>query len=101
MCLPKESVPAPPKGKAPLPARWNLMLGNFLGGHPCRYTFLCIAGRSLSRMRGSPLGGVCVWGRRLARVRFIVPLRAAAALPPDAAWVWCELVWMRGVRPLW
>ena len=58
MCLPKRNVPGPPKRKALLLVRWNLMLAETLYVViPKQDTFLCIADRSLSRLRGSPLPG--------------------------------------------
>ena len=72
MCLPKRNVPGPPKRKALLLVRWNLMLAETLYVViPKQDTFLCIADRSLSRLRGSPLTGAGCRGP-VARVGGIV-----------------------------
>ncbi len=58
LCLPKRNVPGPPKRKALLLVRWNLLLAETLYVViPEQDTLLCIADRSLSRLRGSPLPG--------------------------------------------
>ena len=63
MCLPKRNVPGPPKRKALLLVRWNLLLAETLYVViPKQDTLLCIADRSLSRLRGSPLPGTGCWG---------------------------------------
>ena len=72
MCLPKRNVPGPPKRKALLLVRWNLMSAETLYVViPKQDTFLCIADRSLSRLRGSPLTGAGCRGP-VARVGGIV-----------------------------
>ena len=87
MCLPKRNVPGPPKRKALLLVRWNLLLAETLYVViPKQDTFLCIADRSLSRLRGSPLPGTgclspgsCVGG----------------AVFPDAVVQALSLAWVR------
>ena len=68
MCLPKRNVPGPPKRKALLLVRWNLLLAETLYVViPKQDTLLCIADRSLSRLRGSPLPGAGCLGLSLAQ----------------------------------
>ena len=68
LCLPKRNVPGPPKRKALLLVRWNLLLAETLYVViPKQDTLLCIADRSLSRLRGSPLPGAGCLGLSLAQ----------------------------------
>ena len=119
MCLPKRNVPGPPKRKALLLVRWNLMLAETLYVViPKQDTYFSIADRSLSRLRGSPLPGAgclgplshvgidCFPGRRClgpsSRVgAFVLPCVAAAALAAGALLSWlCRLSlgWVLGRR---
>ena len=54
---------------------------------PKQDTFLCIADRSLSRLRGSPLTGAGCLGPLSCVGAFILPSIAAAAMPPVRSWV--------------
>ena len=121
MCLPKRNVPGPPKRKALLLVRWNLLLAETLYVViPKQDTLLCIADRSLSRLRGSPLPGTgclgpkfcvrCIYPAHrdclgpLSRVgAFILPDAAAAASPPVRVWVAVPLGlgWVLGRRLAW
>ena len=68
MCLPKRNVPGPPKRKALLLVRWNLMSAETLYVViPKQDTYFSIADRSLSRLRGSPLPGAGCLGLSLAQ----------------------------------
>ena len=80
MYLPKRNVPGPPKRKALLLVRWNLLLAETLYVViPEQDTFLSIADRSLSRLRGSPLPGAGCWGPGSRVGGIILPDADAAA----------------------
>ena len=73
-CLAKRNGDAP-KEKRFLLVRWNLILAETLCVViPEQDTLLCIADRSLSRLRGSPLPGAGCWGH-LTCVWLVHPAR--------------------------